>query len=154
RVLDPRNAFIMDHMMQDVTRYGTAARATRLGRNDLAGKTGTTNEFVDAWFAGYQPNLVGIAWMGFDQPKSLGRNMTGAAVALPIWIGYMEKALKDVPEAPRTVPVGVVSVPVMGVLGEGRLAPEYFYQEAVPPPEVLQPIVPLVAPPGPGETPP
>ena len=154
RVLDPRNAFIMDHMMQDVTRYGTAARSTRLGRNDLAGKTGTTNEFVDAWFAGYQPNLVGIAWMGFDQPKSLGRNQTGAAVALPIWIGYMEKALKDVPEAPRTVPVGVVSVPVMGVLGEGRLAPEYFYQEAVPPPEVLQPIVPLVAPPGPGETPP
>ena len=154
RVLDPRNAFIMDHMMQDVTRYGTAARATRLGRNDLAGKTGTTNEFVDAWFAGYQPNLVGIAWMGFDQPKSLGRNMTGAAVALPIWIGYMDKALKDVPEAPRSVPVGVVSVPVMGVLGEGRLAPEYFYQEAVPPAEVLQPIVPLVAPPGPGETPP
>jgi penicillin-binding protein 1A len=154
RVLDPRNAFIMDHMMQDVTRYGTGARATRLGRNDLAGKTGTTNEFVDAWFAGYQPNLVGIAWMGFDQPKSLGRNQTGAAVALPIWIGYMDKALKDIPEAPRTVPVGVVSVPVMGVLGEGRLAPEYFYQEAVPPPEVLQPIVPLVAPLGPGETPP
>jgi penicillin-binding protein 1A len=154
RVLDPRNAFIMDHMMQDVTRYGTAARATRLGRNDLAGKTGTTNEFVDAWFAGYQPNLVGIAWMGFDQPKSLGRNQTGAAVALPIWIGYMEKALKEIPEAPRTVPVGVVSVPVLGVLGEGRLAPEYFYQEAVPPPEVLQPIVPLVAPLGPSETPP
>jgi penicillin-binding protein 1A len=154
RVLDPRNAFIMDHMMQDVTRYGTAARATRLGRNDLAGKTGTTNEFVDAWFAGYQPNLVGIAWMGFDQPKSLGRNQTGAVVALPIWIGYMEKALKEIPEAPRTVPVGVVSVPVMGALGEGRLAPEYFYQEAVPPPEVLQPIVPLVAPPGPSDTPP
>jgi penicillin-binding protein 1A len=154
RVLDPRNAFIMDHMMQDVTRYGTGARATRLGRNDLAGKTGTTNEFVDAWFAGYQPNLVGIAWMGFDQPKSLGRNQTGAAVALPIWIGYMEKALKEIPEAPRTVPVGVVSVPVMGVLGEGRLAPEYFYQEAVPPPEVLQPIVPMLAPPGPPDTPP
>jgi penicillin-binding protein 1A len=154
RVLDPRNAFIMDHMMQDVTRYGTGARATRLGRNDLAGKTGTTNEFVDAWFAGYQPNLVGIAWMGFDQPKSLGRNQTGAVVALPIWIGYMEKALKEVPEAPRTVPVGVVSVPVLGVLGEGRLAPEYFYQEAVPPPEVLQPIVPMLAPPGPPDTPP
>ncbi len=154
RVLDPRNAFIMDHMMQDVTRYGTGARATRLGRNDLAGKTGTTNEFVDAWFAGYQPNLVGIAWMGFDQPKSLGRNQTGAVVALPIWIGYMEKALKEIPEAPRTVPVGVVSVPVMGVLGEGRVAPEYFYQEAVPPPEVLQPIVPMLAPPGPPDTPP
>jgi len=154
RVLDPRNAFIMDSMMQDVTRYGTAARAARLGRTDLAGKTGTTNEFVDAWFAGYHPTLVGISWVGFDQPRTLGRNQTGGIVALPIWIGYMEKALKDVPEAPRTVPVGVVSVPVMGVLGEGRLAPEYFYQEAVPPPEVLQPIVPLVAPPGPGETPP
>ena len=66
----------------------------------------------------------------------------------------MEKALKEIPEAPRTVPVGVVSVPVMGALGEGRLAPEYFYQEAVPPPEVLQPIVPLVAPPGPSDNPP
>ena len=142
RVLDPRNAFIMDHMMQDVTRYGTAARATRLGRTDLAGKTGTTNEFFDGWFAGYQPNLVGISWMGFDQPKSLGRNQTGSVVALPIWIGYMEKALKGIPEAPRTVPPGIVSVPVMGVLGEGRLAPEFFYREAVPPPEVLQPIAP------------
>src|SRR5687767_3818435 len=99
RVIDPRNAFIMDHMMQDVTRYGTAARAARMGRTDLAGKTGTTNEFVDAWFAGYQPRLVGIAWMGFDQPKSLGKNQTGAAAALPIWIGYMEKALKEIPEA-------------------------------------------------------
>jgi penicillin-binding protein 1A len=154
RVLDPRNAFIMDHMMQDVTRYGTAARATRLGRSDLAGKTGTTNEFVDAWFAGYQPNLVGIAWMGFDQPKTLGRNQTGSVVALPIWIGYMDKALKDIPEAPRTVPVGVVSVPVLGVLGEGKLAPEFFYQEAVPPPEVLQPIVPFAPPAPPDSGPP
>src|SRR5712691_7596986 len=99
RVLDPRNAFIMDNMMQDVMRYGTAARATRLGRNDLAGKTGTTNEFVDAWFAGYQPQLVGIAWMGFDQPKSLGKNQTGGVVTLPIWIGYMEKVLKEIPES-------------------------------------------------------
>jgi penicillin-binding protein 1A len=154
RVIDPRNAFIMDHMMQDVTRYGTAARATRLGRSDLAGKTGTTNEFVDAWFAGYQPNLVGIAWIGFDQPKSLGRNQTGSVVALPIWIGYMEKALKEIPEAPRSVPVGVVSVPVMGVLGEGKLAPEFFYQEAVPPPEVLQPIVPFAPPAPPDSGPP
>jgi penicillin-binding protein 1A len=146
RVLDPRNAFIMDNMMQDVTRSGTAARAARLGRNDLAGKTGTTNEFVDAWFAGYQPNLVGIAWMGFDQPKTLGKNQTGGVVALPIWVGYMEKALKEIPEAQRTVPQGIVSVPVMGMLGEGRLAPEFFYREAVPPPEVLQPIVPQTLP--------
>ena len=142
RVIDPRNAFIMDHMMQDVTRYGTAARAARMGRSDLAGKTGPTNEFVDAWFAGYQPNLVGIAWMGFDQPKTLGRNQTGGVVALPMWIGYMEKALKEIPEAPRNAPPGIVSLPVMGALGEGRVAPEYFYREAVPPPEVLQPIAP------------
>jgi penicillin-binding protein 1A len=146
RVIDPRNAFIMDHMLQDVTRYGTAARAARMGRTDLAGKTGTTNEFVDAWFAGYQPNLVGIAWMGFDQPKSLGKNQTGAAAALPVWLGYMEKVLKEIPEAARSVPPGIVSLPVMGALGEPRVAPEFFYREAVPPPEVLQPIEPPLAP--------
>jgi penicillin-binding protein 1A len=153
RVIDPRNAFIMDHMMQDVTRYGTAARAARMGRSDIAGKTGTTNEFVDAWFAGYQPNLVGIAWMGFDQPKSLGKNQSGAVVSLPIWIGYMEKALKEIPEAKRTIPPGIVSLPVMGALGEGHLAPEFFYREAVPPPEVLQPIAPPFGAPAPGEAP-
>jgi len=149
RVIDPRNAFIMDSMMQDVTRYGTAARVARLGRSDLAGKTGTTNEFVDAWFAGYQPSLVGIAWVGFDQPKSLGRNQTGGVVALPIWIGYMEKVLKDVPEMPREVPAGVISVPTgpLPGAGEGRNTPEFFYREAVPPPEVLQPPGPIEPPP-------
>ncbi len=146
RVIDPRNAYIMDHRMQDVTRFGTAARAARLGRSDLAGKTGTTNEFVDAWFAGYQPSLVGIAWLGFDQPKTLGRNQTGALVALPMWLGYMEKMLKGVPEMPREPPPGVISVPVLGVQGEGSPAPEYFYREAVPPPEVLQPPAPLFPP--------
>ena len=140
RVIDPRNAFIMDHMMQDVTRVGTAARAARLGRSDLAGKTGTTNEFVDAWFAGYQPSLVGIAWMGFDQPRTLGKNQTGGVVALPMWLGYMDRMLKEIPEMPREAPPGVISVPVMGAQGEGRLAPEYFYREAVPPPEVLEPL--------------
>jgi penicillin-binding protein 1A len=140
RVIDPRNAFIMDHMLQDVTRVGTAARAARLGRSDLAGKTGTTNEFVDAWFAGYQPTLVGIAWMGFDQPRTLGKNQTGGVAALPMWIGYMDRMLKEVPEMPREPPPGVISVPVMGAQGEGRIAPEYFYREAVPPPEVLEPL--------------
>jgi penicillin-binding protein 1A len=142
RVIDARNAFIMDSMLQDVTRYGTAARAARLGRSDLAGKTGTTNEFVDAWFAGYQPTRVGIAWVGFDQPKSLGRNQTGGLVALPIWLGYMEKALQGVPEMPRDVPPGVVTVPtgpLPGPAGQSRTVPEFFYREAVPPPEVLQP---------------
>src|SRR3954469_14448892 len=98
RGLDARSAFSMDSMLQDVTRVGPAARASKLGRKDLAGKTGTTNDFLDAWFCGYSPALVGIAWSGFDQPRTLGRNETGGAVALPIWIGYMERALKGVPE--------------------------------------------------------
>src|SRR3954471_14925353 len=148
RVIDPRNAFIMDSMMQDTMRIGTAARAARLGRSDLAGKTGTTNEFVDAWFAGYQPNLVAISWVGFDQPKTLGKNQTGSVVALPVWIGYMEKVLKDVPETARVVPDGVVTAP-MSLLAPGaespspqaetKVVPEFFYQESVPPPEVLRP---------------
>src|SRR4029077_5435602 len=136
-VIDARNAFVMDNMMQDVTRIGTGARAARLGRSDLAGKTGTTNEFVDAWFAGYQPSLVAIAWVGFDQPKSLGKNQTGGVVALPIWVSYMEKALKDVPEMPRAMPDGLVVLRPAPYPAEGvtRLVPEYFFQEAVPPPE-------------------
>jgi penicillin-binding protein 1A len=145
RVIDARNAFIMDDMMLDVTRYGTAARVARLGRSDLAGKTGTTNEFVDAWFAGYQPNLVGISWVGFDQPRTLGRNQTGGIVALPIWVGYMEKALKDIPEGRRTMPPGVVSVPMgplPGMPGDSKAIPEFFYRESVPPPEVLNPAPP------------
>jgi penicillin-binding protein 1A len=145
RVLDPRNAFIMDNMMQDVTRYGTAARAARLARADLAGKTGTTNEFVDAWFAGYQPGLVAVSWVGFDQPKTLGRNQTGGVVALPIWLGYMERVLAEYPEILRSVPEGIVAVPTGPLSGEStKMVPEYFYREAVPPPEVLQPLPPPV----------
>jgi penicillin-binding protein 1A len=145
RVLDPRNAFIMDSMMQDVTRYGTAARVARLGRTDLAGKTGTTNEFVDAWFAGYQRSLVGVAWVGFDQPRTLGKNQTGSVVALPVWVGYMERVLKDLPEEPRNAPPGIVSVPMgplPGAPGDSRAIPEFFYKESVPPPEVLNPAPP------------
>jgi penicillin-binding protein 1A len=139
RIIDARNAFIMDSMMQDVTRYGTAARVARLGRTDLAGKTGTTNEFVDAWFAGYQPNLVGISWVGFDQPRTLGKNQTGGIVALPIWLTYMEKVLKDMPEAKRETPPGVISVPLGPLSADNRVGSEYFYKESVPPPEVLNP---------------
>jgi penicillin-binding protein 1A len=152
RVLDPRNAYIMDNMMQDVTRSGTAARAARLGRADLAGKTGTTNEFVDAWFSGYQPSLVAISWVGFDQPKTLGKNQTGGVVALPIWLGYMEKVLGDYPEASRTLPPGIVAVPTMALSGESKIVPEFFYREAVPPPEVLQPPPPPAPPAPPGSS--
>jgi len=157
RVIDPRNAFIMDNMMQDVTRLGTAARAARLGRSDLAGKTGTTNEFVDAWFAGYQPSLVGVAWVGFDQPKTLGKNQTGGVVALPIWLSYMERVLKDTPEIPREMPPGIVVLPTgpySTAPGENRVLPEFFYREAVPPPEVLHPPLPAEPPPTPNQPPP
>jgi len=137
RVIDPRNAFSIDSMLQDVTRYGTAARASRLGRFDIAGKTGTTNDFVDAWFCGFQPTDVGIAWVGFDQPRSLGRNETGAQVALPIWMGYMAKTLQNVPQMPRQVPVGMVleNVPADPAdPADGQTVPEYFYQEYAPQP--------------------
>jgi penicillin-binding protein 1A len=139
----------MDSLLKDVTRYGTAARVARLKRSDLAGKTGTTNEFVDAWFAGYQPNLVAITWVGFDQPKSLGRNQTGGAVALPIWIHYMEKMLKDVPEAKREMPPGIVVADVVDSVAaptpddpaavDLKIVPEYFYREYVPPAEEVPP---------------
>lgn len=133
RVIDPRNAFIMSSLMRDVVRAGTATRAMRLKRNDLAGKTGTTNEFVDAWFGGFQPTLVAIAWMGFDQPKTLGRNETGGSAALPIWIDYMATALKNVPEEGFNPPPGVIVMPVNAETGlragEGSGISEYFYQE-------------------------
>ncbi|MCX7892024.1 MAG: penicillin-binding protein 1A [Burkholderiales bacterium] len=135
RVLDPRNAFLMTSMMQDVTRYGTAARANALGRRDIAGKTGTTNEHVDAWFAGYQPTLVAVAWIGFDQPRNLGANETGGAAALPMWIAYMGKVLQGVPQMEAPVPEGVISVridPDTGLASPDGKQPEFFYREHPP----------------------
>jgi penicillin-binding protein 1A len=108
RVIDERNAFLMDNMLKDVVRYGTAVKALALKRTDIAGKTGTTNDSIDAWFAGYQPKIAAVAWIGFDQPKSLGSRETGGGIALPIWLGYMQKALKDVPMEERVVPEGII----------------------------------------------
>ncbi|WP_412478218.1 penicillin-binding protein 1A [Azonexus sp. IMCC34839] len=123
RAIDPRNAFMMDAMLRDVTVYGTAAKASvALKRQDLAGKTGTTNEYVDAWFCGYQMTVVGCAWVGFDQPKKLGNSETGGVAALPIWIGYMSRALKDVPVQTPSAPEGLIAV------GEGRER-SYIYAE-------------------------
>jgi penicillin-binding protein 1A len=142
RVIDARNAFIMDSMLQDVTRYGTAASASKLGRHDLAGKTGTTNDFVDGWFCGYQPELVGIAWLGFDQPKTLGKNQTGGRIALPIWIDYMGKVLKGVPEGQRSVPDGVISARIdaePGAPADARGGADYFYREFAPVAEAPSP---------------
>jgi penicillin-binding protein 1A len=125
RAIDPRNAFMMDTMLRDVTIYGTAAKASvALKRQDLAGKTGTTNEYVDAWFCGYQMTVVGCAWIGFDQPKKLGDKETGGVAALPIWIGYMSRALKDVPVQVQPAPEGLVAY------GEGRER-TYIYAENV-----------------------
>ena len=108
RVLDARTAFVMDSLLQEVTKSGTATSARpALGRSDIAGKTGTTNESMDAWFAGYQADVVAVAWMGFDKPKSLGDRETGGGLALPIWIRYMKTALNGVPEVTRPVPAGV-----------------------------------------------
>lgn len=137
QVIDPRNAFIMTSLLQDVVRRGTATRAMQLGRLDLAGKTGTTNDQVDAWFTGFQPSLVAISWIGFDQPRTLGGTETGAQAALPIWMNYMAKALKGVPEAVFAVPEGVAVAKVDAQTGlpvpEGQDGlVEYFYQENVP----------------------
>jgi penicillin-binding protein 1A len=135
RVIDPRNAWIMTTLLKDVIRYGTATRAQQLGRTDLAGKTGTTNENVDAWFCGYNSALVGVAWIGFDQPRSLGTNETGSAAALPIWISYMAKVLKGTPAASLPMPDGVVTIainPETGLRDEGAAFAEYFFQEHTP----------------------
>jgi penicillin-binding protein 1A len=110
RAIDARNAFLMDSLLRDVVRKGTATAALRLKRTDLAGKTGTTNDSHDAWFAGYSPRVAGVAWVGFDQPRKLGDRETGGGLALPIWINYMAVALRGVPDRPVEPPSGVVQV--------------------------------------------
>jgi len=110
RAIDSRNAFLMDSLLRDVVRKGTATAAMRLKRSDLAGKTGTTNDSHDAWFAGYSPKVAGVAWVGFDQPRKLGDRETGGGLALPIWINYMAVALKGVPDRPVEPPTGVVQL--------------------------------------------
>ncbi|MES2933540.1 MAG: penicillin-binding protein 1A [Pseudomonadota bacterium] len=121
RIIDERNAFLIDSMLKDVVRYGTATKALSLKRSDISGKTGTTNDSIDAWFAGYQAKVVGIAWIGFDQPRNLGNKETGGGLALPIWIGYMQTALKGVPIHERAVPEGLI-----------LSGSEYYYAENPP----------------------
>lgn len=109
----------MDSLLQEVTRSGTAARAqATLKRPDIYGKTGTTNDAVDAWFAGFHPTLAAVTWIGYDTPRNLGSRETGGGLSLPIWISFMDKALKGVPVAEPTVPPGVVNV-----------SGEWFYEE-------------------------
>ncbi|MBA3992795.1 MAG: penicillin-binding protein [Cyanobacteria bacterium DS2.3.42] len=111
RAIDARNAFVMNSLLQEVTRSGTAARAqATLKRTDLAGKTGTTNDSVDAWFAGYQPTVAAVTWIGYDTPRNLGSRETGGGLSLPVWISFMDRALKGVPVTEPKVPAGVVNV--------------------------------------------
>jgi penicillin-binding protein 1A len=110
RAIDARNAFIMESLLQEVTRSGTAASAqAKLKRPDLYGKTGTTNDSMDAWFAGFQPTLAAVTWIGYDSPRKLGDRETGGGLSLPIWIRFMEHALKNVPVMEPSVPEGVVN---------------------------------------------
>jgi penicillin-binding protein 1A len=119
RAVDARNAFVMNRLLQEVARSGTAAKAqATLKRTDLYGKTGTTNDSVDNWFAGYQPTLAAVVWMGYDNPKTLGESETGGRLSLPVWISFMETALKGVPVMEPAAPEGVVNV-----------GGEWFYDE-------------------------
>ncbi len=138
RIIGPRNAYIMTTMMQDVIRYGTGRGALVLGRHDLAGKTGTTNEQVDAWFSGFNPDVVATAWVGFDTPRPLGNGETGARAALPMWIDYMRAALHGVPDLPLQQPPGIVTARIDPETGKFTTADnpkaifEVFRSENVP----------------------
>ncbi len=110
RVLDERYAYLMHNLLQGVVKNGTGRKALQLGRSDLAGKTGTTNDAQDAWFAGYQPKLAGVAWVGYDQPRSLGERETGGGLALPIWMSFMAEALKKTPQQLINPPAGLLKI--------------------------------------------
>lgn len=139
RVIDARTAYIMTSMLQDVIKRGTGRRALALKRDDLAGKTGTTNDSKDAWFSGFNADFMTTVWVGFDQPESLGRAEYGGNVALPIWMRYMGAALKDKPSHVLPEPPGLVSLRIDPVTG--RAAPpgtpgayfELFKNEDTPP---------------------
>jgi len=111
RVISPRNAFVMTSLLQEVTRSGTAAKArVALKRDDIFGKTGTTNDSMDAWFAGYHRNLAAVVWIGYDTPRKLGDRETGGGLSLPVWISFMETALKNMPIMDAIAPEGVLYV--------------------------------------------
>ncbi|WP_413247629.1 penicillin-binding protein 1A [Pseudomonas sp. L5B5] len=139
RIIDGRTAYILNSMLEDVIKLGTGRRALALGRPDLAGKTGTTNESKDAWFSGYNADYVTTVWTGFDQPESLGRREYGGTVALPIWMNFMGAALKDKPPHTQPEPEGILSLRVDPVSGRAA-APgtpnayfELFKSEDTPP---------------------
>ena len=108
RAIDARNAYVMTSLLQEVTRSGTAARApVALKRSDIYGKTGTTNDSMDAWFAGYHPSVTAVTWIGYDTPRKLGDRETGGGLSLPVWINFMQHALQNVPVSEPTTPAGL-----------------------------------------------
>jgi penicillin-binding protein 1A len=129
RAIDARNDYVMNSLLQSVAQHGTGAKSNELGRKDLAGKTGTTNDSRDAWFAGYQHTLAAIAWIGYDTPRSLGDRETGGGVALPVWMDYMRQALKGVPEYEMPMPGDVV--PIGGELYFDTFLPGQGFVHAV-----------------------
>jgi penicillin-binding protein 1A len=122
QVISERNAFLMSSLLQEITRSGTAAKAqATLKRPDLYGKTGTTNDAMDAWFVGFQPTLAAAVWVGYDNPKNLGSRETGGGLSLPIWITFMQDALKGVPETLPSTPEGIT-----------QAAGEWYFNEFSP----------------------
>ncbi len=148
RVIDARNAFMMTSLLQEVTRAGTAARAqATLKRTDLFGKTGTTNDSMDAWFAGFQPTIAAVTWIGYDTPRKLGSNAlsTGGGLSLPVWIAYMEHALKGIPVTQYTAPEGVVNAGGEWYFNEfayGRGVSSLGLQDPAPTPASAEPVLP------------
>ncbi len=138
RIVEERAAYIINSMLQDVIKKGTGTRAKVLGRSDLAGKTGTTNDQKDAWFSGYNGKLVATSWIGFDQPQTLGKREYGGSAALPIWIDYMRDALNGIPEIHSAQPKGIISIridPKTGLRarpGQADAIFEIFRSENVP----------------------
>lgn len=138
RVISASNAFLMMDMMKDVIRRGTATRARILNRSDIAGKTGTTNDRRDAWFVGFNADLVGAAWVGFDQERSLGNYEEGGRTALPIWTHFMREALRGVPEHTLAQPEGIVSMRISADTGKATTRAgsdtlfEYFFESRLP----------------------
>ncbi|MEO5344485.1 MAG: penicillin-binding transpeptidase domain-containing protein, partial [Gammaproteobacteria bacterium SHHR-1] len=132
RTLSPQNHFLMNSMLRDVIRMGTATRAKELGRADLAGKTGTTNQQRDGWFNGFHPQMVAVVWSGFDDMRPMGRKETGGKVSLPAWMSFMQEALKGLPEQPLSLPGGMYALsidPASGqpaAPGQANAIQEYF----------------------------
>jgi penicillin-binding protein 1A len=137
RVISPQVSFLMNDIMKDVITRGTGRRALALGRTDLRGKTGTTNEYVDTWFNGFNDNLVASVWVGLDDPGTLGEGEEGARTAVPIWVDYMREALRGVPEKQRSIPEGIVELKINARTGgtkDADLDPvfEYFRADKLP----------------------